>query len=102
MASDKDIAKTEEYSDSEDEADEAGERRHMNSHKDDEPSAKRPKITVKAEDEEDAKNKAEMKLLSAATSKSASPKPSSPRVTEAKSPEKLANAEQASDPNTDK
>ena len=102
MASDKEIAKPEEYSDSEDEAEEGGERRHANSHKDDEPTAKRPKVTEKNGDDEDAKIKTEVKSSSAPTSKSASPKPGSPKAPEAKSPEKPAPADQVSDPNTDK
>ena len=102
MASDKEIAKPEEYSDSEDEAEEGGERRHANSHKEDEPTAKRPKVVEKSGDEEDAKIKTEVKSSSAPTSKNGSPKPGSPKVSEAKSPEKPAHNEQVSDSNTDK
>jgi hypothetical protein len=102
MASDKEIAKPEEYSDSEDEAEEGGERRHANSHKDDEPTVKRPKLAEKTDNDEDAKNKTEVKSSSAPTSKSGSPKPGSPKVTEAKSPDKPANTEQVNDSNTDK
>jgi hypothetical protein len=102
MASDKEVAKPEEYSDSEDEAEEGGERRHANTHKDDEPTAKRPKVAEKTGDEEDAKTKTEVKSSSAPTSKSGSPKPGSPKVSEAKSPEKSTTIEHVSDSNTDK
>ena len=102
MASDKEIAKPEEYSDSEDEAEEGGERRHTNSHKEDEPIAKRPKVTEKTGDDEDSKLKKEVTSSSAPTSKNGSPKPASPKLNETKSPEKPANTEQPSEPNTDK
>lgn len=103
MASDKEIAKPEEYSDSEDEAEETGERRHANSHKD-EPTAKRAKVSEKTGDEEDIKTKTEDKVKSSsgASSTTNSPKPSSPKVSEAKSPEKLSNTEQTNDATADK
>lgn len=103
MASDKDIARTEEYSDSEDEAEEGGERRHANSHKEDEPTAKRPKVAEKTGEGDDGKVKTEAKPSSAPTSKTSSPKPAgSPKVADPKSPEKPSNLEQNNDPNGEK
>ncbi|XP_028406338.1 probable histone deacetylase 1-B [Dendronephthya gigantea] len=103
MASDKEIARPEEYSDSEDEAEEGGERRHANSHKEDEPTAKRPKVAEKTGEAEDVKLKTEPKSSSAPTSKTSSPKPAaSPKTTDPKSPEKPSNPEQNNETNGEK
>lgn len=64
--------------------------------------AKRPKVTEKTGDEEDSKGKKEVTSSSAPTSKNGSPKPASPKLNEAKSPEKPANTEQLNESNTDK
>ena len=89
MASDKEIARPEEFSDSEDEADDDNRRRHISSHKE-EPTAKRPKVMQTEKiaeklDEEDIKNKAEEKVKSLGSSpRTGSPKPASPKPVENK------------------
>ena len=93
MASDKEIARPEEFSDSEDEADDDNRRRHINSHKE-EPTAKRPKVMqtekmAEKPDDEDVKNRAEEKVKSsmASSPKTGSPKPVSPKPVENKTSE---------------
>ncbi|XP_046857636.1 probable histone deacetylase 1-B [Xenia sp. Carnegie-2017] len=103
LASDKEIAKAEEYSDSEDEAEDGVGRRHANSHKDDEPTAKRPKFTEKTgNDNGEAKAKVDAKTTGdVSAAKNGSSEAEAPQNNDKKSPEKSVNNEVVGDAKAD-